>query len=47
MIAGIAHADEVGIIFKQPGSDGMGITEEDFDFGDEMITRWVNFAHSG
>ena len=43
-MSGPGHADEIPLIFKV---NVTGITEEDFVFGDEMITRWVNFAYSG
>jgi len=47
VIEGVAHADEVPIIFKVGEISELGITQEDLEFGDEIITRWVNFAYSG
>ena len=43
-LSGAAHADDISLIFKQ---NKTGIAEEDFAFGDEIITRWINFVYSG
>lgn len=45
IFSGVSHADEMPIIFHEVNRTG--IAEEDMALGDEMITRWVNFAYSG
>ena len=43
-ISGASHGDDISLIFKR---NKTGIDEEDYAFGDEIITRWVNFVYSG
>ncbi|KAK7574419.1 hypothetical protein V9T40_011610 [Parthenolecanium corni] len=43
---GISHAEELNLIYKRKASVPF-LADRDIDFGNELITRWINFAYSG
>lgn len=43
---GISHAEELHLIFRHESSVPF-LTGRDIDFGNELITRWINFAYTG
>lgn len=44
-LLGVGHAKDLQLIFNRPNEKNL--TQEDIIFGEELITRYVNFYYSG